>query len=60
MNPQDLAHVVAQLSPEEQSAVKEFITFLKEGKGKAPASAFGKAVEEFIATHPELLRLLAQ
>lgn len=60
MDPQDFAEVVSRLSPEEQSAVEEFIAFLREGKGKPTASAFAKAVEEFIVVHPELLRRLAQ
>jgi hypothetical protein len=47
--------LVAQLSPEEQAAVKEFIVFLKGRK----ATRFLPALDEFIAAHPELLPRLA-
>jgi len=60
MKPQDLAQLVSQLSPEEQSAVKEFIAFLKVRKGKSPETPFLAAIEESIAAHPEVLRRLAQ
>lgn len=60
MKTEDLVELVAQLSPEEQSAVEEFITFLKQGNGKLPQTGFAAAIEEFIATHPELLRCLAR
>ena len=55
MNPEDLSQLVSDLSPAEQSAVKEFITFLKERNGKSPETSFQAAIEEFIAAHPELL-----
>ncbi len=60
MNPKNLAELVSQLSPEEQSAVEAFITFLRERKGKSPETPFLAALDEFIATHPELLRRLSQ
>jgi len=60
MSPEDLTQLVSELSPAEQSAVKEFITFLKARNGKPPETAFQAAIEEFIAAHPELLRRLAQ
>ena len=60
MYSEDLAQLVSQLSPEEQSVVREFITFLKGHNGKMPQSAFQAALDEFIAAHPELLRRLAQ
>jgi hypothetical protein len=60
MTPEDLSQLVSQLSPAEQSAVKEFIAFLKERRGKAPETAFLAAIDEFIADHPELLRRLSQ
>jgi hypothetical protein len=56
----DLSQLVSELSPAEQSAVIEFITFLKERNGKSPETSFQAAMEEFIADHPELLRRLAQ
>jgi hypothetical protein len=40
--------------------VKEFITFLKERNGKVAGISFQAAIDEFITTHPELLRRLAQ
>ncbi len=60
MNPRNLAELVSQLSPEEQSAVEAFIAFLRERKGKSPETPFLAALDEFIAAHPELLRRLAQ
>jgi hypothetical protein len=60
MSPQDLSQLVSELSPAEQSAVKEFINFLKERNGKSPETSFQAAMEEFIAAHPESLRRLAQ
>jgi uncharacterized protein YbgA (DUF1722 family) len=60
MEPEVLTQLVSQLSAEEQSAVKEFITFLRERRGKQPQTAFLAAINEFIAAHPELLRRLAQ
>jgi hypothetical protein len=60
MTPEDLTQLVSQLSPAEQSAVKEFIAFLKERRGKASETAFLAAIDDFIAAHPELLRRLSQ
>ena len=60
MKPEELTQLVSELSPAEQSAVREFITFLKERNGKSAETSFQAAVEEFIAGHPELLRRLAQ
>jgi arsenate reductase-like glutaredoxin family protein len=60
MSPEDLSQIVSELSPAQRSAVKEFITFLKERNGKSPETSFQAAVDEFIAAHPELLRRLAQ
>jgi hypothetical protein len=60
MKVEELTQLVSQLSPEEQSAVKDFITFLRERNGKLPQTSFQAAVDEFIAAHPELLRRLAQ
>jgi len=59
MEPEVLTQLVSQLSAEEQSAVKEFITFLRERRGKQPQTAFLAAIDEFIAAHPALLRRLA-
>jgi hypothetical protein len=60
MASEGLADLVAQLSPEEQSAVREYIQFLRERKAKSPQAPFRAALDEFIATHSELLRRLAQ
>ena len=60
MELENLTQLVSQLSPEEQSAVKEFITFLKERHGGQPQTAFQASIDEFIAAHPELLSRLAQ
>lgn len=60
MGPKDLSQIVSQLSPEEQSAVKEFIAFLRERHAKPADASFGTAIDEFIADHGELLRRLAQ
>ncbi len=60
MSPTDLSQLVLELSPEERSAVEEFITFLKQRDGKFPQTSFHAAIDEFIAAHPELLRRLAQ
>jgi hypothetical protein len=60
MEPENLTQLVSQLSPEEQSAVKEFITFLRDRQGKSPSTTFQAAFDEFVAAHPELLRRLAQ
>ncbi|MBZ5515626.1 MAG: hypothetical protein LAN62_12455 [Acidobacteriia bacterium] len=60
MDSEDLNELVSQLSAEEQSAVKEFITFLKDRNGKLAQTAFQAAIDEFIAAHPELLRRLSQ
>jgi hypothetical protein len=60
MKSEPLSELVTQLSPDEQSAVREFIEFLH-GRGRATSpSPFLQAVDEFIAAHPELLRRLAQ
>jgi len=59
MPPQALAEVVNALTPEEQTAVQEFIDFLKRRTGSTP-SPFLAAIDEFMDEHPELLRRLAQ
>jgi hypothetical protein len=60
MTPERLVDLVSQLSPEEESAVREYIEFLRERKAKSPQAPFLAALDEFITTHPELLRRLAQ
>ncbi len=60
MKPEKLTDLVAQLTSEEQSAVREFIEFIRRRKDKVHSSPFLSAIEEFIAEHPELLRRLAQ
>jgi hypothetical protein len=59
MESAQIAELVAKLSPEDQSAVMEFIEYLR--SKHAPAkSPFLDAIDEFMNTHPELLRRLAQ
>jgi hypothetical protein len=60
MSPGDLVDLVSQLSPAEQSAVKDFIEFLRQRKEQLAQTSFLAALDEFIAAHPELLRRLAQ
>ena len=60
MEPRNPTELFDQLSPEEQNAVLEFIRFLKSKKEGEPPSSFSGAVDEFIETHGELLRRLAQ
>ena len=60
MNSEELAKAVSKLSPAEQAAVEKFIAFLKEHGATNGDSEFLKAVDEFAAAHPELLRRLAQ
>ena len=60
MASENLADLVAQLSPNEKDAVREFIEFLKRRKNETPPTPFLAAIEEFMAAHPELLRRLAQ
>jgi hypothetical protein len=60
MRRERLVDLVSQLSPEEESAVREYIEFLRERKAKSPQAPFRAALDEFIATHSELLRRLAQ
>jgi hypothetical protein len=60
MKTESLPEIVAQLSPEEQAAVREFIDFLRGRKSASGHTPFLAAVDEFIAAHAELLRRLAQ
>ncbi len=60
MKAEDLVQIVSELSPTEQSAVREFIAFLKERQSQQPATTFQVALDEFISDHRELLRRLAQ
>jgi hypothetical protein len=60
MKSDELVKVVSNLSPAEQAAVEKFIAFLKEHVAGNGESDFLKAVDEFAAAHPELLRRLAQ
>lgn len=56
---QNITDLIESLTPREQDAVREFITFLK-AKGNVPESTFLEAVDEFSNLHPELLRRLAE
>ncbi len=58
MTREELTQLVSQLSAEEQTAVREFITFLKRQDSKS--ATFAAAIDEFVAAHPDLLRRLAQ
>ena len=60
MSSNNLTEMVSQLSQDEQTAVREFIEFMKRRKGTSGVSPFLIAIEEFMAEHPELLRRLAQ
>lgn len=57
---ESLTQIISELSTEEQSAVREFIAFLKEQHRQQPTVAFQTALDEFINAHPELLRRLAE
>jgi hypothetical protein len=54
-----LTAIVDSLTPEEQTAVREFIEYLRRGPQQQD-KPFRAAVSEFIDQHPELLRRLAQ
>jgi hypothetical protein len=60
MRTEALAQIVSQLSPEEQTAVREFIAFLRERHQQPRFVSFQAALDEFVNAHPELLRRLAQ
>lgn len=60
MEPDSLAEEMRRLTPEQQAAVRDFIKFLKQKSQPAPNSPFLAAIDEFIESHPELLRRLAQ
>ncbi|MDQ2947354.1 MAG: hypothetical protein M3Y27_15715 [Acidobacteriota bacterium] len=59
MATENLADAIQCLTPEQQDSVRQFVEFLKRKESSA-ASPFLTAVDEFIDTHPELLRRLAQ
>jgi hypothetical protein len=54
-----LLELIPTLTPQEQTAVEAFITYLKE---KQPAGLISSrdAFDEFVRDHSELLHLLAQ
>ena len=58
MQSQDLATLIAKLSPEERAAVEEFIRYLM--AQPAPKMDFRGAIDSFVREHPELPRRLAQ
>ena len=58
MNADTIADAIKSLTPEEQESVRLFIDFLK--KRERGASPFLRAVNEFVAEHPELLRRLGE
>ena len=59
MAPQQLANVIAKLSPEQQRAVEEFIVYLQTASTSSPVS-FRAALDAFVRQHPDLLRRLAK
>ena len=59
MAAENLADIIATLTPDEQESVRQFVEFLKR-RESSPSSRFLAAVDEFIDQHPELLRRLAQ
>jgi hypothetical protein len=61
MPPQQLAQLIATLSPEQQRAVEEFVAYLKQLKSSVPTQlSFRNALDSFVREHQELLRRLAQ
>ncbi len=60
MRHETLTELVAELSPEEQAAVREFIEFIRRKKSGGVGTPFLNAVDEFMMAHPELLRRLAE
>jgi hypothetical protein len=60
MTPEGFTELISQLSPEEQAAVHQFVKYLRNRRTSSAENSFLAAVDEFIATHPELLRRLAQ
>jgi len=58
MQTESLAEIVSRLSPEKQEMVRKFIEFIEHRR--LEDTPFMQAVEEFMAEHEELLRLLAQ
>ena len=60
MDAESLTQIVSQLTTEEQSAVREFISYLKEQHRQPPTVTFQTALDEFINAHPDLLRRLAE
>jgi hypothetical protein len=59
MSVQALTEAVNSLSPEQQTSVLEFISYLKR-IDTSTTSPFVQAAEQFMANHPELLQRLAQ
>ncbi len=58
-----LLELVAELTPNEQEAVRAFVEYLRrrpESISAASGSPFAAAAKEFMLEHPELLRRLAQ
>ncbi len=55
----NIAEVIASLTPEEQDTVRQFVEFLQRRASSAPSRLLA-AADEFIDEHPELLRRLAQ
>jgi hypothetical protein len=60
MKAESLTQIISELSPAEQSAVREFIAFLKDQHSHQPTVTFQAALDEFINAHPDLLRHLAE
>jgi hypothetical protein len=55
MPSQTIAELIATLTPQQEAAVREFITFLQRRE-----SPFGAVAAQFIAEHAELMQRLAE
>ena len=55
-----LAELVQSLISSEQDAVRAFVEYLRQRQPREPPSSFLSTVDEFMASHPELLRHLAE
>ncbi|HEV2351124.1 MAG TPA: hypothetical protein VG028_14885 [Terriglobia bacterium] len=60
MKTETLAEIVSRLTPERQAMVRKFIEYMEDPASRTDDTPILRAAEEFMAEHPELLRLLAQ
>lgn len=59
MASQELLDRIATLSPDQQTAVEQFIDYLKKQSPSEGAVSFRTALDSFVAEHSDLLRRLA-